>query len=135
MKNDKIKIIIAEAGSEYITSQVSILKKHKKIHIIDLCLNSDDLIHHQQLHNADLLLIDVEMPCMNGINAAQKINYLFPRIPMIAFADNTENICLSLLIKSGFRGFLRKKDCSAKIYRAFHNVLLNRLDFPLYLKV
>lgn len=60
-------------------------------------------------HNVDLILMDIEMPVMNGIEATQIINNKFPQIKIIMLTvfDNDENIFNS--IKAGADGYLLKE--------------------------
>ena len=60
-------------------------------------------------HNVDLILMDIEMPKMNGIEATQIIKQKYPQIKIIMLTvfDNDENIFKS--IKAGADGYLLKE--------------------------
>lgn len=60
-------------------------------------------------HNIDLILMDIEMPIMNGIEATQIIKNKFPQIKIIMLTvfDNDENIFNA--IKAGADGYLLKE--------------------------
>ncbi len=60
-------------------------------------------------HNVDLILMDIEMPIMNGIEATQIIKQRYPQIKIIMLTvfDNDENIFKS--IKAGADGYLLKE--------------------------
>jgi DNA-binding NarL/FixJ family response regulator len=60
-------------------------------------------------HNIDLILMDIEMPVMNGIEATQIIKNIFPQIKIIILTvfDNDENIFNA--IKAGADGYLLKE--------------------------
>lgn len=60
-------------------------------------------------HNIDLILMDIEMPIMNGIEATQFIKNKFPQIKIIMLTvfDNDENIFNA--IKAGADGYLLKE--------------------------
>ena len=60
-------------------------------------------------HNLDLILMDIEMPIMNGIDATLYIKSKFPQIKIIMLTvfDNDENIFNA--IKAGADGYLLKE--------------------------
>lgn len=60
-------------------------------------------------HNIDLILMDIEMPIMNGVEATFCIKNLFPQIKIIMLTvfDNDENIFKA--IKAGADGYLLKE--------------------------
>ena len=60
-------------------------------------------------HNVDLILMDIEMPVMNGIEATQLVKQRYPQIKIIMLTvfDNDENIFKS--IKAGADGYLLKE--------------------------
>lgn len=60
-------------------------------------------------HNIDLILMDIEMPKMNGIEATCQVKTKYPHIKIIMLTafDNDENIFMS--IKAGADGYLLKE--------------------------
>ena len=60
-------------------------------------------------HNIDLILMDIEMPTMNGIEATEIVKQKYPHIKIIMLTvfDNDENIFKS--IKAGADGYLLKE--------------------------
>ncbi len=75
-------------------------------------------------HNIDLILMDIEMPNMNGIEATQFIKNKYPQIKIIMLTvfDNDENIFNA--IKAGADGYLLKevnpKDLHQGIIETLH---------------
>lgn len=72
--------------------------------------NGVDLLEKLEAnHNIDLILMDIEMPKMNGIEATDIIKTRYPHIKiiMLTIFDNDENIFKS--IKAGADGYLLKE--------------------------
>ena len=73
-------------------------------------VNGEDLIEKlEKNHNIDLILMDIEMPKMNGIEASEIIKQKYPQIKIIMLTvfDNDENIFNA--IKAGADGYLLKE--------------------------
>ncbi|TYA52648.1 response regulator [Formosa maritima] len=70
---------------------------------------SDLLIKLEDNHNLDLILMDIEMPVLNGIETTEIIKQKYPHIKIIMLTvfDNDENIFNS--IKAGADGYLLKE--------------------------
>lgn len=74
------------------------------------CANGIELIQRlEENHNIDLILMDIEMPKMDGIEATEKIKARYPqiRVIMLTVFDNDENIFNA--IKAGADGYLLKE--------------------------
>jgi len=72
--------------------------------------NGKDLLDKiEKNRNLDVILMDIEMPKMNGIEATESIKNRFPQIKIIMLTvfDNDENIFKS--IKAGADGYLLKE--------------------------
>ena len=79
--------------------------------------NGEELIAKLSENNhLDLILMDIEMPVMNGIDATFEVKSKFPQIKIIMLTvfDNDENIFNA--IKAGADGYLLKEVNPAELY-------------------
>lgn len=85
---------------------------------------SDLLVKLEKNHNLDLILMDIEMPVLNGIETTEIVKQKYPHIKIIMLTvfDNDENIFNA--IKAGADGYLLK-DINAK---DLHNGILETLN-------
>jgi DNA-binding NarL/FixJ family response regulator len=105
-----IKIAIADDNSFLIKTIQEKLSFFDDFVIKFTAVNGEDIIEKlEQNHNIDLILMDIEMPKMNGIEATYAIKQKFPQIKIIMLTvfDNDENIFKS--IKAGADGYLLKE--------------------------
>ncbi|WP_395061648.1 response regulator [Flavobacterium sp.] len=74
-------------------------------------------------HNIDLILMDIEMPKMNGIEATENVKNKHPQIKIIMLTvfDNDENIFKS--IKAGADGYLLKEINPEELHNAINETL------------
>jgi DNA-binding NarL/FixJ family response regulator len=81
--------------------------------------NGEDLLDRLEKNpRIDLILMDIEMPKMNGIEATFQVKQRFPHIKIIMLTvfDNDENIFRA--IKAGADGYLLKETNPVELYRA-----------------
>jgi DNA-binding NarL/FixJ family response regulator len=105
-----IKIAIADDNSFLIKTIQEKLSFFDDFVIKFTAVNGEDILEKlEQNHNIDLILMDIEMPKMNGIEATYQIKQKFPQIKIIMLTvfDNDENIFKS--IKAGADGYLLKE--------------------------
>lgn len=74
-------------------------------------------------HNLDVILLDIEMPKMDGIEAARRVKAKYPQIKIIMLTvfDNDENIFNS--IKAGADGYLLKEVSPKDLHVAISETL------------
>ena len=88
-------------------------------------MNGSDLLTQlEHNHNLDLILMDIEMPVLNGIETTQIVKQKYPHIKIIMLTvfDNDENIFNA--IKAGADGYLLK-EINAK---ELHNGIIETLN-------
>nr|NJM01202.1 response regulator transcription factor [Desulfobacula sp.] len=74
-------------------------------------------------HNPDLVLMDVSMPEMNGIEASLKILKTNPGIKIIALSMYSEKQYVLAMMKSGARGYLLKTNLFGDLLAAIRTVM------------
>ena len=87
-------------------------------------INGEELISKlEKNHNFDLILMDIEMPKMNGIEATEIVKNKFPQIKIIMLTvfDNDENIFKS--IKAGADGYFLKEVNPQELYNGIQETL------------
>ncbi len=77
----------------------------------------------EENHNIDLILMDIEMPTMNGIEATLAVKARYPhiRILMLTVFDNDENIFNA--IKAGADGYLLKEINAKQLHQGILETL------------
>ena len=105
-----IKIALVDDNSFLIKSTAEKLSFFDDNVVKFTAINGQDAIEKlEKNHNIDLILMDIEMPKMNGIEATEIIKNKFPHIKIIMLTvfDNDENIFKS--IKAGADGYFLKE--------------------------
>ncbi|MEL0457407.1 response regulator transcription factor [Flavobacteriaceae bacterium SZ-1-7] len=105
-----IKIAIADDNTFLVNVVAEKLSFFDDLNLKFAAMNGSGLLEKLEAdHNVDVILMDIEMPVMDGIEATEKIKQKYPHIKIIMLTvfDNDENIFNA--IKAGADGYLLKE--------------------------
>ncbi|GGD14379.1 response regulator [Flavobacterium orientale] len=120
----KIKIAIVDDNSFLIKAVEEKLSFFDTIQVKYSALNGAELLTKLDAnHNIDLLLMDIDMPILNGIEATALVKQKYPHIKVIMLTvfDNDENIFNA--IKAGADGYLLKEVNPADLHQGILDTL------------
>lgn len=119
-----IKIAIVDDNSFLISAIKEKMSFFEAITVKHTSLNGSDLLTKlEDNHNLDVILMDIEMPVLNGIETTQIIKQKYPQIKIIMLTafDNDENIFNA--IKAGADGYLLKEIDPESLYNGIQETL------------
>ena len=120
----KLKIAIAEDNSFLAKAIVEKLSFFKEFNFKFKAVNGAELIGKLEVnHNIDVILMDIQMPEMDGIKATEIIKNKYPQIKIIMLTvfDDDESIFNS--IKAGANGYLLKEIDAESLYKSIFEVI------------
>jgi DNA-binding NarL/FixJ family response regulator len=119
-----LKIAIVDDNSFLITAIKEKLSFFEDVSVKHTSLNGSELLTKlQENHNLDLILMDIEMPVLNGIETTQMVKQKYPHIKIIMLTafDNDEHIFNA--IKAGADGYLLKEINPKDLYNGIRETL------------
>jgi DNA-binding NarL/FixJ family response regulator len=134
MKN-KIKTIIVDDNSIFLEGISSCIMDDDRFEVIAKFSSGMQLLNSKELVNADLLLMDIEMPELNGIETAKRVNFSYPNLKMIAITLYQDKVYLQQIIEAGFKGFVNKVKIPDQLFETIESVLKGKLNYPLNVKI
>lgn len=120
---EKQNILIAD-DHEVIRDGIQIaLQQHDLTDNIYEAENGDEALEQCRDHaNIDLVLLDISMPDMDGIEAAQQIKDQFPDVEIIALSMLNDEESIRNMLKAGASGYVLKSAGRADIIEAIEKV-------------
>lgn len=122
--NNSIKIAIVDDNSFLINAIKEKLSFFENIQFKYSANNGQEVVNKlEQDKNIDVILMDIEMPVLNGIEATKKIKKMYPQIKIIMLTvfDNDENIFNA--IQAGADGYLLKEVDPNSLYQGIQETL------------
>lgn len=125
-----MKIIIADDNIFFRDALHMFLETELNHTVIAEYNNGADLIKNNKLANADIILLDIEMPQLNGILTMKEINKMYEWVKVIAITDYFEKAYLRELINNGFKGCVFKDSIFNSLQKTISIVHKGGMSFP-----
>jgi len=118
-----IRVIVCD-DQEIVTQGLStILNNDPEIEVVGAAYDGLELLRLLPEKSPDLVLLDLKMPVMNGIQAAQRIQQTFPKVRVIILTTYDDDEWLFDALQSGVQGYLLKDTPSQQIVEAIKGAM------------
>ena len=119
-----IHIAIAEDNGFALSALQKRLKDYPEIAIRLIARNGKELLDKlAKNHNIDLVLMDIEMPEMNGIEATAEVKKRYPQIKVIILTMFDDDELLFNAVMAGASGYLLKEDNATQLHQCITDTL------------
>lgn len=105
---DKVKVVIVDDTEETRNNVKTLLSFEKRIEIIGEAENGEEAVFIVKESKPDIVLMDINMPVMDGIKATEEISLSVPETAVIIMSVQGENEYLRKAMSAGARDFLNK---------------------------
>ena len=99
------KILIAEDNDSNFILMSYILKKYYQF---ERAKNGQEAVEMAEKNTYDIVLMDIKMPIMDGLEATKAIKEKFPDLPIVALTANAFDSDRQLALEAGCNDFLSK---------------------------
>jgi DNA-binding NarL/FixJ family response regulator len=125
----KIKIIIADDYKIFRDGLKVSLSQDEDFEIIAEADNGEDLIASIEKSKPDVIIMDLKMPIMDGMEATQIIRKKYSDIKILVVSMYDDDKFIIHLMEIGANGYLLKNADPAEILKAIHSVFENGYYF------
>jgi DNA-binding NarL/FixJ family response regulator len=127
MNNISTKIIIADDHRMMREGLRSMLEKHSGLKTVAESGNGRDTVKLVQELLPDVVIMDVSMPDLNGIEATRQIKKDLPGVKVIGLSMHSDGRFVTEMLKAGASGYLLKHCAFEELEHAINAVLANRI--------
>lgn len=125
MPDKKYKLLAADDHRLFVEGLHYVLKKEMNIEITDFAYNGKEAIDKCRAGDFDAVLMDINMPVIDGITATAEIKQLFPHIKVIILSSANDMQTIANAIRSGANAFILKEEGSAELLKALKSINKN----------
>lgn len=128
----KIKILIADDHAVFRTGVKTSLAQFRDIEVIGEAENGKQLLNLLRFLHPDVILLDIQMPVMDGIATLPEVKKMSPEAKVIMLSMNDDTGMISKLMEIGANSYLTKNSDSETIYEAIKTVYTKEFFFNDY---
>jgi len=118
-----IKIILADDHKITREGLRLLIEKQQDMEVVAEAENGRTAVELANESPADLVIMDVSMPDLNGIQAAKQILSNSPDIKVIALSMHSDALFVTEMLRSGAAGYLIKDCAFEELARAIRSVM------------
>lgn len=119
---ETIKILVADDHMMFVDGIDSILKDEKDIEVVGRCYDGPSVIEFLKKDSADLVLLDVNLPEMNGIEVCKQVNKSFSGTKILAISMFNEESFVTEILNNGAEGYILKNTGREELLTAIRTV-------------
>src|SRR5215217_5672605 len=128
----RIKVIITDDHALFRTGVKTSLSHYRDIEFIGEAENGMQLLNLVKFLQPDVILLDIQMPIMDGIATLPEVKKVLPNARIIMLTMNDDVSMISKLMEIGANSYLTKNSDSETIYEAIKTVYANEYYFNEY---
>ncbi|PSR53431.1 DNA-binding response regulator [Adhaeribacter arboris] len=118
----QLNLIIADDHPIFLKGLREGLEMEDDFKVVAQANNGLEAWHAVQTHRADVVVLDIDMPRMNGLEAAEKMLEQNPKLPIILLTMHKEKAPLLKALELGICGYVLKENAVTDIMHAIRMV-------------
>jgi DNA-binding NarL/FixJ family response regulator len=117
----KIKVLIADDHQLFREGLMNLLLSAEDIEVIAQAENGQDAIDKVLHYKPDVLLMDINMSVMNGIEATKRLKKEMPEVKIVAVSMHSDKQYVKGMLEAGADGYLLKNCTYRQLTDAIHS--------------
>jgi DNA-binding NarL/FixJ family response regulator len=124
-----VRVLIADDQKVVREGLVALISLLPDVTVIGAAADGDDAIRQCGKLRPDVVLMDLNMPRCNGVEATERLGQLLPDIPVVVLTTYSDDAWVFSALQAGARGFLTKDAGAEEIHRAITAVVAGHAQF------
>jgi DNA-binding NarL/FixJ family response regulator len=129
-KRPSLRVLIADDHESVRKGVCVILGTRDDIEVCGEASNGREAIDKARELRPDLIILDITMPVLSGIDAAEVIRSTLPHVPILFLSMHQSRQIVAEAKRIGVQGYVRKSEAAATLLNAVDALLRNEPFFP-----
>lgn len=104
----QIDVLIADDHQIFREGIASLLNGQKEINVVAESANGEEILESLNNTKIDVVLMDINMPKMNGIECAAIIKNKYPKVNILVFSSHDKDQYIVKMLQMGVAGYILK---------------------------
>jgi two-component system invasion response regulator UvrY len=117
-----IKIIIADDHPIVRAGMKQIIAEDPDLHVTDEAADGRQLLHKIRAENFDVVILDITMPHIDGLDVLKQLKVEKPKMPVIILSIHPESQYALRVLKAGASGYVTKTSAPDELISAIRKV-------------
>ena len=105
----------------------SLLESANDVEVVAEAKNGRDTVSLARQFEPDVVIMDVAMPDMNGVDATRKLAQLAPNVRVLALSGHSDGVYVKGMLEAGAKGYLLKDAATTELITALTTVSKGRI--------
>jgi DNA-binding NarL/FixJ family response regulator len=119
---DDVRVLIADDQKVVREGLVSLIGLLPGITVVGAAIDGDDAVRQAMELGPDVVLMDLNMPRCNGVEATERLRGQRPEVAVVVLTTYSDDAWVFAALQAGARGFLTKDAGADEILRAITDV-------------
>ena len=118
-----IRVLIADDQEIVREGFKRILETDPEIQVVATAIDGQEALDLIEIYDPDLVLMDLKMPRLNGVQAIRRLRESRPNLPVLVLTTYMDDKWLFDAIRSGASGYLMKDRPRNELLEAIHGTM------------
>jgi DNA-binding NarL/FixJ family response regulator len=121
-KGDTVRVLVVDDSEPWRRQVCSLLETRPEYRVVAEVADGLEAVHEAQLLKPDLILLDIGLPSLNGLEAANRSRQVTPDASIVFLTQNNDRDVKRAAMSTGAQGYVLKADAWAELFTAIEGV-------------
>ncbi len=126
----KIRLVIADDHELFIDGLKSLLLNEPDLDVVNTAKDGKEMLHILSIQKTDIVLLDINMPAMNGLDAIRYVKQSYPSLRVIILSTYNDEHLIEKAKLEGASGYLLKTTSKEDLLQTIRLVASGQACFP-----
>ena len=128
-KKPPIRILVVDDFKPWLSFLLTMLEREATMLVVGSAMDGREAVAQAESLQPDLVIMDISLPSLNGIESARQIVRTLPKVKVIFLSQHRDPVVVQTAIAAGGHGYVVKIDARAELVPAIETVAEGRRYF------